>query len=118
MVLRGDWRSQPTNYGDRRPDNSTDAMSVGADRLKPLTRCSDVVSLRSAVEELCTEFGKVTRLDVLTLAEAERRRALCLLRLESAAQEQKLMATLRASRFGDDVLIVVDLARGSARSVL
>ncbi len=93
-------------------------MSVGADRLKPLTRCSDVVSLRAAVKELCTEFGTVTRLDVLTLAEAERRRALCLLRLESAAQEQKLMTTLRASRFGDDVLIVVDLARGSARSVL
>lgn len=93
-------------------------MSLGADRLKSLTRCSDAVSLRSAVEELCTEFGKVTRLDVLTLAEAERRRALCLLRLESAAQEQKLMTMLRASRFGDDVLIVVDLPYGSARAVL
>jgi len=55
------------------------------------------------------QFGKVTRMDVLTLAEAERRRALCFLRLESAAQERQLMRTLSASRFGDEVLIVVDL---------
>jgi len=93
-------------------------VSTCADRLKSLTSCGDAASLRSALQEICTEFGKVTRLDVLTLAEAERRRALCLLRLESAAQEQQLMTTLRASRFGDDVLIVVDLPRGSARSVL
>lgn len=86
-------------------------MSTCAERLKSLTGCGDVASLRTALQELCTEFGKVTRLDVLTLAEAERRRALCLLRLESAAQEQQLMTTLRASRFGDDVLIVVDLPR-------
>ncbi len=86
--------------------------------MKSLTSCSDAASLRSALQELCTEFGRVTRLDVLTLAEAEKRRALCLLRLESAAQEQQLMATLSASRFGDDVLIVVDLPCGSARSIL
>lgn len=93
-------------------------MRTSADRLKSLTGCSNVASLRSALQELCTEFGKLTRLDVLTLAEAERRRALCLLRLESTAQEQQLMMTLSASRFGDDVLIVVDLPYGSARSVL
>lgn len=54
-------------------------MSTCADRLKSLTGCGDVECLRSALQELCTEFGKVTRLDVL---------------------------------------IVVDLLRGSARSVL
>ncbi len=78
-----------------------------ADQLKSLTECRDVASLSSAVRELCAEFGKVTQIDVLTIAEAKRRRALCLLRLESMAQEQQLMATLSASRFGDDVLIVV-----------
>lgn len=93
-------------------------MSTCADRLQSLTSCGDAASLRSALEELCTEFGKIRRLDVLTLAEAERRRALCLLRLESAAQEQRLMKTLSASRFGDDVLIVVDLPQRSTRSVL
>lgn len=89
-----------------------------ADRLKSLAGCRDVTSLSSAVRELCNEFGKVTRIDVLTLAEAEKRRALCFLRLESIAQEQQLMMTLGASRFGDDVLIVVDLPHGPPRSVL
>ena len=93
-------------------------MNTAANRLESLAGCRDVASLKSAVQELCTEFGRVMRLDVLTIAEAERRRALCFLRLESAAQEQRLMTTLRASRFGDDVLIVVDLPQGSPRSVL
>jgi len=82
-----------------------------AEQLKSLTDCGDLASLSAAVRALCAEFGKVTHIDVLTIAEAERRRALCLLRLESPAQEQQLMATLSASRFGDDVLIVVDLPR-------
>ena len=89
-----------------------------AERLKPLTDCRDVASLRSAVRELCAEFGKLTHIDVLTLAEAERRHAVCLLRLESSAQEQRLMATLGASRFGDDVLIVVDMPSASPRSLI
>ena len=84
-------------------------MGTCVERFESLADCGDAASLRSALRELCTEFGKVTRMDVLTLAEAERRRALCFLRLESAAQEQQLMRTLRASRFGDEVLIVVDL---------
>lgn len=93
-------------------------MSTSADQLKSLAVCRDVASLSSAVRELCTEFGKVTRIDVLTLAEAEKRHALCFLRLESIAQEQQLMRTLGALRFGEDVLIVVDLPYGSPRSVL
>lgn len=58
---------------------------------------------------MCAEFGKVTRIDILTMAEAEKRRALCFLRLESEAQERQLMASLGASRFGSDVLVIVDL---------
>ncbi len=85
-------------------------MMTSLDRLKSLAGCGDLASLRSAVQELCTEFGKVTRIDVLTLAEAERRRALCFLRLESKAQEQQLITTLGASRFGDEVLVIVDLS--------
>lgn len=84
-----------------------------ADELKALAQCSDVTSLQSAVRHLCAAFGRVTQINVLTIAEAKRRRALCLLRLESAAQEQRLMATLSASRFGEDVLIVVDLPPGA-----
>jgi hypothetical protein len=78
------------------------------DRLDSLASCGDAASLRYAVRELCAEFGKVTRIDIFTMDEAEKRRALCFLRLESAAQERRLMRTLGASRFGDDVLIIVN----------
>jgi hypothetical protein len=85
-----------------------------ADWMKSLTGCRDLESLRSTLRDLCAEFGKATRIEVLTMAEAERRRALCFLRLESPAQEQQLMTNLGASRFGDDVLVVVDLPRAGA----
>jgi hypothetical protein len=81
-----------------------------AERLRPLSACHDVASLSRAVRELCAQFGKVLRIDVLTVAESEKRKALCFLRLESALQEQRLIDDLGASRFGDDVLVVVDLS--------
>ena len=93
------------------------AMTTCAERLKSLASCRDALSLKSAVQELCTEFGNVTHIDVLTMAEAEKRRALCFLRLESSAQEQELMRSLGAPRFGEDVLIVVDLPHGSPRPI-
>lgn len=93
-------------------------MSTCAERLNSLKQCPDAASLRSAVGELCAEFGTVTNIDVLTIAEAQTRRALCFLRLESAANEQRLMATLSASRFGDDVLLVVDLPPQPTRNLL
>lgn len=101
------------------PSNACVVVAVNncTDRLRPLSACPDAKSLRTAVGELCAEFGTVTHIDVLTFAEAETRRALCFLRLESAANEQRLMATLSASRFGDDVLIIVDLPPAS-RSLL
>jgi hypothetical protein len=102
---------------DADPDHDVRGIAVTtcAERLSLLAGCRDASSLRSAVQELCTEFGKVTRIDVLTMTEAERRRALCLLRLESPAQEQELMRSLGVPRFGEDVLIVVDLRGASAR---
>jgi len=85
------------------------AASTSRNRLQSLAGCGDPASLRSAVRELCAEFGKVTRVEVFTLAGDDRRRAFCLLRLESAAQERQLMTELGATCFGDDLLLVVDL---------
>ena len=85
--------------------------------LKSLAACQDVSSLKAAVYDLCTEFGKVKYIDVLTIAETEKRQALCFLRLETPTQEQLLMTSLNASRFGDDVLLVVDLPPRSPRAL-
>ncbi len=77
--------------------------------LHALAGCGDAASLRSAVRGLCAAFGKVTSIDILTMAEHQKRQALCFLRLESAAQESQLMSSLGALRFGSDVLVIVDL---------
>jgi hypothetical protein len=84
-------------------------MRTSTERLQTLAGCGDAASLRSAFSELCTEFGKATRLDIFTMAGAKKRRALCFLRLESAAQEQRLMAAVGAARMGEDLLVIVDL---------
>lgn len=86
-------------------------MRAGDERLKSLAGCSDTASLSSAINALCAEYGKVTYMDVLTMAEAEKRWALCFLRLESAAQERELMSALDVPRFGEDLVMIVDLAR-------
>lgn len=59
----------------------------------------------------------MTHIDILTMAEAERRRALCFLRLESVAQERQLMTTLGVRRFGEDLLMVVDLQPARALTI-
>jgi hypothetical protein len=79
------------------------------ERLDSLCSCGDTASLRSAVSTLCAEFGRVTKLDVFTMTEVQKKRALCFLRLESPDQEQQLIADLGASRFGDDLLVIVEL---------
>ena len=89
------------------------AVRDSKDRLKALTGCGDTDRLKSAVHELCAEFGKVTNIEILTMTEDEKRRALCFLRLESEAQEMQLMASLGVGRFGNDVLVVVDLPLAS-----
>lgn len=87
----------------------TSAMNFSPERLRTLSSCGDAASLRAAVSEMCTEFGKATRIDIFTMAAAEKRRALCFVRLESEAQERLLMTALGASRMGADLLVIVDL---------
>jgi len=79
------------------------------ERLASLACCRDTDSLRSAMSAVCADFGGLTKIDVFTMTEAQKRRALCFLRLESAAQEQQLITDLGAARFGQDLLVIVDL---------
>src|SRR6185369_5573070 len=87
--------------GERRPYMS------GA--MNDLGRCGDIQSLRTALVHLCSGFGPLSNLEILTMKEAGRRRAVCLLRLASMERQKELMATLGASRFGDQACVVVDM---------
>jgi hypothetical protein len=79
------------------------------DLLKSLTGCPDVANLRTAIRGLSSEFGEIAGMDILTVKRPGKRQALCLLRLESAAQERRLMANPGVSRFGSELAYVVDL---------
>lgn len=77
--------------------------------LRDLSSCGDFGSVESGLRALCSGFGPVSRIDVLPMVDAGKRKAVCLLRLNSSEQEQNLMTQLGAVRFGEDLCVVVDL---------
>ncbi len=77
--------------------------------LQELSRCDDIRSLESALRTYCSGFGSVSHLDVMSMVGADKRQAVCLLRLNSPEQERDLMARLGAIRFGEDLCVVVDM---------
>ncbi|HMH19869.1 MAG TPA: hypothetical protein VK572_17155 [Burkholderiales bacterium] len=77
--------------------------------LKSLVACKDIASVRTTIHELCTGFGEISHMDILTVKQPGKRQALCFLRLGSEAQEKQLMADLGVTRFGSELLCVVDL---------
>lgn len=77
--------------------------------LAQLRQHSDVASLKSALHQLCSEFGRITRLDILTAMHEGTKQAICFLRMERPEQEQQLMKTLGVGRFGGEVVFVLNL---------
>jgi hypothetical protein len=77
--------------------------------LRDLSSCRDFGSLESELRALCSGFGPVSRMDVLPMVDAGKRKAVCLLRLNSSEQEQNLMTQLGAVRFGEDLCVVVEM---------
>jgi hypothetical protein len=78
--------------------------------VKPLAECSDPASLTCAIQELCAERGVVARVDVWTLARSRKRQALCFVRTDPAVQNhQRLAGTPGLTRFGNELLFIVDL---------
>ena len=79
------------------------------DLLKSFAGCKSVASLRSTFCELSAEFGAITLMDILTMNQPGKRQAMCFFRPESPLQERQLMANRGVTRFGGDLLLVVDL---------
>ena len=77
--------------------------------LRDLQQCADVATLTPALHGLCSHFGRVEKLAILTAVHEGTQQAICFLRLESSEKEQVLMKTLGVGRFGGEVVFVVDL---------
>jgi hypothetical protein len=69
----------------------------------------DMNSLRTGLHMLCSRFGSIVSLDILTARQAGKNQALCFLRMDSAEQEQQVMSELGVGRFGGDIVVVIDL---------
>jgi len=78
--------------------------------LADLRQHSDVASLKSALHALCSGFGRIGRLDILTAMHEDTQQAICFLRMERPEQEQRLMKTLGVGRFGGEVVFVLNLS--------
>ncbi len=81
-----------------------------APSLAQLNNCTDVASLRPTLQDLCSRFGVVARLDVLPVEQAGHQQALCFWRMQSADAEVQIMQTWGIGRFGGDLVMVVDLS--------
>jgi hypothetical protein len=79
------------------------------DTLVELQDYDNADTLRPALHDLCSHFGHVDRLVVLTAKHEGARQAICFLRLESVDHEQILMRELGVGKFGEEIVIVVDL---------
>ena len=77
--------------------------------LHDLQQYENVAALTPALHSLCSHFGRVEKLSVLTAIHEGAQQAICFLRLESLEKEQQLMQSLGVSRFGGEVVFVVDL---------
>ena len=68
------------------------------------------------MEELCTELGIVACVDIRILSKPGKRQAMCFLRTDPAGQEERLMRTPGATRFGNELLFIVNLASECANA--
>ena len=83
--------------------------SENVSALAGLKQHGDINSLKAALHQLCSEFGRITRLDILTAMHEGTKQAICFLRMEKPEQEQQLMKTLGVGRFGGEVVFVLNL---------
>lgn len=84
-------------------------LTSANDQLNQLQHCPDITTLRPALHSLCSRFGSVARLDILSARQSGRRQALCFVRMDSVDQERQLMSELGVGRFGGDLVLIVDL---------
>jgi len=69
----------------------------------------DDKGLRSAIQSVCAEFGKVKKLTILPASHVSNPNCLCLLRLDSEAAEADLCSKLDVTRFLDDLVFFADV---------
>jgi hypothetical protein len=90
-------------------NTSDTSSSAPLHALRELQQYDNAETLTPALHGLCSHFGPVEKLVILTAKHEGTKQAICFLRLASEAQEKTLMQSLGVGKFGGEVIIVVDL---------
>lgn len=77
--------------------------------LSDLNGCVDITTLRGELQQICSAYGRVRRLDILQSSHEGMFQAICFLRMENPEQEAALMQALGVGRFGGEIVFVVNL---------
>lgn len=85
--------------------------------LEDLCACPDVDTLKPAVHAVCSRYGTVQRLDILTSSHEGTQQAICFLRMKNAEEERALMRALGVGRFGGEIVFVIDLHASAVQEV-
>ncbi len=64
---------------------------------------ADEQSLRSAIAQVCSEFGKLSRLDILPATRGSGLQCACFLQMETAGATAKLKSKLLMIHFGNEL---------------
>lgn len=101
-----------THSASLSPETALDvpaSMQPSPPSLDALQQCTSISSLRVALSALCRGHGELLRLDIVPAAQAGKQQALCLMRMQTLAQEHSLMRALGIGRFGGEMVLVVSL---------
>jgi hypothetical protein len=69
----------------------------------------DLAGLRSALDALCSRYGRLRHLTILPANHVGRQQALCFMRMANIEEEQRIMTALGIGRFGGELVLVVNL---------
>lgn len=75
-------------------------------RFPPFT---NEAALRSAIELICSEFGKITRLEIFLQQPSANRRCVCFLSLDSDEAEARLSSSYRLMKYANALMFLVDI---------
>ena len=84
-------------------------LTSPATEIENLQGRHDVAGVRAAMLQVCGRFGRVSNLTIFTVNHVDQPRAVCFIRMASAAEDQRIMASLGIGRFGGQLVVVVSL---------
>lgn len=83
--------------------------TLPATEIENLQGRHDLAGVRAGMLRVCGSFGRVHNLTIFAVNHVDQPRAVCFVRMASAEEDQRIMASLGIGRFGGQLVVVVSL---------